>query len=121
MNMISLSNERMNKSIAVTMLAVTMLTLHIGQSMCVYQSWTPPSPTMLQRRLDLEDVFLILFFVFTRRGGVTAAGTNFWQYIYNYSAGKRDRGKNSSVPLASAQLSPLARAKEGPKAPTQAR
>ena len=34
----------------------------------------------------------------------------------NYSAGKRDRGKKEKKNLA-----PLARAKEGPKAPTQAR
>ena len=35
---------------------------------------------------------------------------------YYYSAGKRDRGKKEKKNLA-----PLARAKEGPKAPTQAR
>ena len=38
--------------------------------------------------------------------------------MWNYSAGKRDRGKKKKKKKNKA---PLARAKEGPKAPTQAR
>ena len=38
--------------------------------------------------------------------------------LYHYSAGKRDRGKKKKKKKNKA---PLARAKEGPKAPTQAR
>ena len=46
--------------------------------------------------------------------------TNQHRPVDNYSAGKRDRGKTPLSPLPGPNKNPLVRAKEGPKAPTQA-